>query len=222
MLSHFMLRLIIVPLVTLSMSNVGAIEIEGKHGMARIADEFIQPLSLNLVPVQTDQREGNASPPANRPEVAGRVKMDIARMEEIIGLIDKDFKGNNGFWELKLEGVPIQIVTDVNADRMRIMAPILNTKDLSREDLFRLMQANFDSALDARYAIAQGILWGTFMHPLSSLTDQDFLLGIGQTANVVISYGSTFSSGILVFRGGDSGELQQQVIERLRKLSDAI
>ncbi len=31
------------------------------------------------------------------------------------------------------------------------------------------MQANFDTALDARYAIAKGALWSTFIHPLSDL-----------------------------------------------------
>jgi len=151
-----------------------------------------------------------------------RTPMNNARLHEIINLLDEKTEGENGYWKFSLEGVPLQVITDENADRMRVIAPILKTDDLSKDELFRLMQANFDSALDARYAIANGILWGTFIHPLSSLTDEDFLMGVGQTANVVISYGSTYSSGALVFNGGDSGDLQQGLFERLRKLRDAI
>ena len=149
-------------------------------------------------------------------------EMNNGRLHAIISLLDDKASGEAGYWQLTLEGVPLQVITDEAADRMRIIAPIMNTDDLTKDELFRLMQANFDSALDARYAIAQGILWATFIHPLSTLNDNDFLMGLGQTANIVISYGSTYSSGVLVFRGGDSDELQQQLLERLRRLSDAI
>jgi len=39
------------------------------------------------------------------------------------------------------------------------------------------MQANFDSALDARYAIAKGKLWSAFIHPLSELNEEQFFSG---------------------------------------------
>ncbi|WP_158657866.1 hypothetical protein [Agarilytica rhodophyticola] len=148
--------------------------------------------------------------------------MNNAKLQSIIEKIDEKYQGRPGFWQLTIEGVGIQIVTDENADRMRIMAPILKVDNLNKEELLRLMQANFDSALDSRYAIANGILWGTFIHPLSSLTTKDFIMGLGQTVNVVISYGSTYSSGALVFGGGDSGELQRELMQRLKRLSDAI
>ena len=82
--------------------------------------------------------------------------------------------------------------------------------------LLRLMQANFDSALDARYAIAQGALWSTFIHPLSSINDEDFVSGLGQTVNLVLTYGSSFASGGVVFGGGDSQVEQNQLIEELQ------
>ncbi len=40
---------------------------------------------------------------------------------------------------------------------MRVLIPIEGTDDLLKDELLRLMQANFDSALDARYAIAQAL-----------------------------------------------------------------
>lgn len=46
---------------------------------------------------------------------------------------------------------------------MRVMIPINAADVLPPEELLRLMQANFDSALDARYAIANELLWGVFI-----------------------------------------------------------
>ena len=113
-----------------------------------------------------------------------------------------------------------EIIMRIDADRMRVLIPIEGTDDLSKDELLRLMQANFDSALDARYAIAQGQLWAAFIHPLSSLTDEEFLLGIGQTANVVASFGSTYSSGMFIFGGGDSAEIERKrFLEELRNQS---
>ena len=77
------------------------------------------------------------------------------------------------------------------------------------------MQANFDSALDARYAIGQGILWSTFLHRMSSLTVEDFLSGIGQSINIVMTFGTTFSSGEMTFGGGDSNEIHRELIDEL-------
>ncbi len=148
--------------------------------------------------------------------------MNNGRLHKIIKKVDPKVQGQNGFWELTLEGIPLKVITDESANRMRIIAPIVKTTDLSKDELYRMMQANFDSALDARYAIAQGIVWATFLHPLSTLDSDDFVLGLGQTTNLVTSYGSSYSSGLLVFQGGDSNALQADLMKRLRTLSDSI
>ncbi|MEM6732672.1 MAG: hypothetical protein AAF658_14025, partial [Myxococcota bacterium] len=79
---------------------------------------------------------------------------------------------------------------------------------------------NFDSALDARYAIANDQIWSVFVHPLSSLTPRDLVSGIAQTANCVATFGSSFSSGALVFGGGDSQRLEAERLQRLLKKSE--
>jgi hypothetical protein len=112
------------------------------------------------------------------------------------------------------------IITDESADRMPVIAPIASSAELSEELLRRVMQSNFDSALDARYAIAKETLWSAFIHSLSSLSEHELLLGIGQVANLVTTFGSSFSSGLLLFGGGDSqgiGDLSKQVATAGRK-----
>lgn len=144
------------------------------------------------------------------------LRMTVDDLEITVSSIDEDYKRDGGLIRFSFADIEITIATDESADRMRIMIPILSADQLNEAILFRIMQANFDSALDARYAIGQGILWSTFIHPLSSLTEPDFLSAIGQTMNTATSFGTTFSSGELIYGGGDSGSLQQrQLIDDL-------
>lgn len=150
-------------------------------------------------------------------------EMTNVRLEALIKRVDKNAKGQLGFWSLIIEDVEVQVITDQSSNRMRIISPILKTRNLDEKILYRLMQANFDTVLDVRYAIANGILWSTFIHPLKQLNDEDFLVGLGQTVNSVITYGSTYSSGLLSFHGGDSEAiLRRDLIETLKKKGKAI
>jgi len=62
------------------------------------------------------------------------------------------------------------------------------------------MEANFDRTLDARYALFQGKLWSVYLHPLNSLTEEEFAAALDQVANLVETYGTTYASGQLQFR----------------------
>ena len=155
----------------------------------------------------------------------GVQKQDMTnqRLGELIKRIDEQAKGQTGYWEFTVEGQVIRVITDEKADRMRIIAPIVRSDELDKSGLYRLMQANFDSALDARYSIAKGVLWSTYIHPLSPLSDREFLTAVGQVVNLVATYGTSYSSGALVFQGGDSRELQRRkVIDRLLEKGLAI
>lgn len=149
---------------------------------------------------------------------ASEQRMTAERLAELIVRVDEEAVLEGATWFFHVEGLEAAVVYDVSADRMRIIMPIGDADEIDKENLLRMMQANFDSALDARYAIAQGSLWGVFIHPLSSLTSEEFLVGLGQTANVVMSYGSSYSSGLFIYGNGDSGEIERKrLIEKLRK-----
>ncbi|MBT8112371.1 MAG: hypothetical protein KJO81_07150 [Gammaproteobacteria bacterium] len=49
---------------------------------------------------------------------------------------------------------------------MRVIVPIVKVADIEEGELLRLMQANFDSTLDARYSVANGVVWSAFIHLL--------------------------------------------------------
>lgn len=144
------------------------------------------------------------------------------RMMEIILALDPEAQSQQNRLFLTIEDVPLVLVADVPSDRMRVMAPIRSADAVTEEDLRRMMQANFDTALDARYAIAQGRLWAVYIHPFRSLEKDQLISGIGQTVNLALTYGNLYNGGALAYRGGDSPAIQRDLIDRLLKKGDPI
>lgn len=143
--------------------------------------------------------------------------MTLDRMETLLTALDPDAERAGAAFRLTIEDVPLVVITDPFADRMRAMVPIRSVDGLTEADLLRLMQANFDSALDARYAVAEGRLWAVFIHPLSPLRDDQLISGVGQVVNTALSYGTLYSSGAGQFGRGDSRGEQQKLLERLQE-----
>ncbi len=171
-----------------------------------------------VAPLAGVAQDGNPEDGAAVPNESRGPRMTAERLGELITRVDDEALHQGATWFFHIEGLETVVVYDVAADRMRIIIPIVASEELLAEDLQRVMQANFDSALDARYALGQGTLWGAFIHPLGTLTDEEFLVGIGQTVNVVLSYGSNYSSGLFIYGNGDSAEIERQrLIERLKK-----
>ena len=154
-----------------------------------------------------------AAPPALAQEA--ETPMTLSRMADIVFALDEDARSAGPSFEMTIDDIPVLIVTDPEADRMRAMIPIRSADGLTEDELLRMMQANFDSALDARYAVANGRLWAVFIHPFAALERDQFISGIAQTVNVAKSYGTLYSGGAAQFGGGDSGGLQRDLIERL-------
>ncbi|WP_420586360.1 hypothetical protein [Ruegeria sp.] len=148
--------------------------------------------------------------------------MDYERLGKILFALDPDAQPQGPGFQLVVSDVPVLVITDQNADRMRAMVPIRSAEGLTAEDMRRMMQANFDTTLDARYAIANGTLWAAFIHPLSLLEKDQLISGLAQTVNIAKTYGSLYSGGAHEFGGGDSGNLQRQLIEELLKKGEEI
>ena len=177
---------------------------------------FFGLLALGSLATAVDERQ---KPKPESVPKAKPVGMNNAKLDALIRRIDKNTQGRPGFWELNVEGRVIAVITDEKSDRMRIISAVAKADEVKTETLQRLMQANFDSTLDARYSIAKGTLWSAFIHPLASLSEAEFLSGLGQVVNLSLTYGTSYSSGAVVFNGGDSAvDLQRrELIDRLLK-----
>jgi hypothetical protein len=165
-----------------------------------------------------------AAQESEEPETSAQSEppMTIARLGRIIRAIDPDARAQGNVIHLTLADIPVIVIADPTADRMRAMVPIRSAQGLSPEELLRLMQANFDTALDARYAVARGRLWGVFIHPLGPLEKDQLLSALVQTINIARTYGQTYSGGATVFGGGDSSGIYRELLEELQDLGEEI
>ena len=141
--------------------------------------------------------------------------MTLQRLSEIVTALDPNVETSGPAFRLSIADIPVVIVTDPRADRMRAMIPIRSVEGMTPEEVMRVMQANFDTALDARYAVAQGQLWSVFIHPLSPLQKNQLISGLGQAVNLAQTYGTLFTGGAMQFGRGDSAELHRELIEKL-------
>jgi hypothetical protein len=125
--------------------------------------------------------------------------MTNARLEAILKTVEPNVKGGNGRWEMVRDSVPVMVLTDESHNRMRVIAPAAEVKQVDQQILMRMMEANFARALDARYAFFNGIFWAAFIHPLDSLRERDLISGLQQVVTLVKTTGTTFSSSELQF-----------------------
>jgi len=177
--------------------------------------------AYQLAPAQSTAQEkpapGTKPGKAAKPALEG--KMTLKRMAAIIKKLDKKAKSPRpNIWQFKISNVPVVLVTNKQHNRMRLLVAVRKANTLGPKDLMRISQANFDSTLDARYAIGRDILWAAYIHPMSTLHTRQFISAIGQTVNLAETYGTTYTSGALTFQGGDSRNIQRRkLIDKLLK-----
>lgn len=129
-------------------------------------------------------------------------KMNNEKLGTILESVADSIQGNNGQWQFKIKDVFFMCVTDANHNRMRIISPITEAQQLDEKLKSAALVANFHSALDVKYAIADDILWSAFIHPLKELTEGQVRDAVKQVYTANITFGTTFSSTDLVFPGG--------------------
>lgn len=131
--------------------------------------------------------------------------MTRERMEDLISASTQNFHGRPGAVEFEFGGVSMACVSDVEHDRMRIIAPVVSEKELSARQLEILLIANFHTSLDARYSLSRGVLYSAYLHPLASLSEAQLRSALRQVASLVKTFMSTYSSGELTY-GAPGGQ----------------
>lgn len=132
-----------------------------------------------------------------------RPPMSNQKLEELIAQITPDAEGKLGAWKFAIQGRDILVITDETHNRMRIMSPVAKRDQLDTNELARLLEANYGSALDAKYALRDQTLWSVFTHPLGELSEEQFLDCVAQVANLANNFGGSYASSNLFFGGGE-------------------
>ncbi len=143
---------------------------------------------------------GDAAPPEGGSDAPPRVSMTAPEMERIFANQVDAIEGPSGAIRTQVDGVNIYLISDAANDRMRIVAPFAYVEGLDRRFMRAMLEANFHSTLDARYAISEGAVYAVFIHPISSLTERQIESAFAQVLSLVKTFGTTFTSGELEFR----------------------
>ncbi len=122
--------------------------------------------------------------------------------DSILRLLDAQelkWEGEPGSWMVYYEERILVLLTDEANNRMRIFTPIASEEDMTAKEMRQMLEANFHSALDAKYALYEGFVVSVFTHPLRELSKVQFLESLRQVSNLARTYGTTFSSSELHF-----------------------
>ena len=188
--------------------------------MPLVLTSLVLILSLLAAPLAAPlAAQAPAPPPADTGQVA---PMTPERLIGILLRLDPEAGPSSGGIGLTIADVPLVVFMDPAANRMRAVVPIASAEGLQADDMRRVLQANFDTALDARYAIAQGRLWSTYIHPLAELQPRQLISGLAQTVILAQTYGTAYASGSVAFGGGDSPERFRELMDELVERGDAL
>ena len=126
-------------------------------------------------------------------------QMDLNTLETILKKEADTIEGSNGRWQYLYKNKLMITISDQQNNRMRIISPVIEVEKLDKDLLLDCLTANFHSALDVRYAIANDILWVAYIHPLKELTEIQLREAIKQVYNANVTFGTTFSSTSLLY-----------------------
>jgi len=167
-------------------------------------------LACSVVAIRADVP---AAPPApDSPGPAPGVAMNNHYLDRTLRAITSEVEGGEGQWVFTWYDVEMIVVSDENADRMRVMTPVADkgaAGELTQEQLRFLLEVNFESALDAKYTIWQDTVWATFVHPLSWLSADELKSGARQVVSLHQTYGVDYTSTGLRFNNGMGGSERQ-------------
>ncbi len=128
-------------------------------------------------------------------------EMTPEKLFEIIEQEADTVKVTGNSYHFLLNDAMLICVFDENANRMRIISPIVERDKLGEEELLNALVANFHSALDVKYALSDEIIWSVYTHPLRELSEYQVVDAIQQVYAAALTFGSSYSSTNLVFPG---------------------
>jgi len=132
-------------------------------------------------------------------------KMNNKKIEKILNLASDSISGSNGYWQFKYFDRYFLLITNETQNRMRIVSPIAEVATLDESYFKKSLEANYHTALDVKYAIADGLIWSVFIHPLKELSENQLNDAISQVYAAAATFGYAYSSTNLTFGNSSVG-----------------
>ena len=160
---------------------------------------LVLSISIYFYGVAYAQSNENTAPEAENEQLSPRQDMTQSKMAKIIEGLTEDIQASDNAINFVYDEVALTLVSDPRANRMRIVAPVIEADKMSEEQIIASLVSNYHLALDARYAIGSGVLFSTYIHPLAELTETQLVSAIRQVATLSKTFGTSYTSGELTF-----------------------
>lgn len=82
-----------------------------------------------------------------------------------------------GSWQVETSDFRLLVLLSDDQSWLRVLVPIAPLQD-AQPFLSQLLEANFDTTQETRYALHQAVLWGVFQHSRAGLTSEDLTAAI--------------------------------------------
>ncbi len=132
--------------------------------------------------------------------------MTNQRLHEVLKADVKILEHEPGLWRVQYQDLVLMIITDSSHNRMRIISPIVEVEKLSPEMYPDILEAQFDRALDVKYAIFRDVVWSVFIHPLGELSPHQVRDAMTQVYNAAYNFGGSYTSTDLIYGGSEDPE----------------
>ena len=121
--------------------------------------------------------------------------LTIPEMEQFLRQHCSYFEKGTEAWNVYYDQQLLFVLFDETTERLRIFTPVINTNDLENGQLETMMEANFKSSLDARYALYEGFVVALYTHPTKEITARHLQKGLQQVTRLHNTFGTTYTSG---------------------------
>lgn len=156
--------------------------------------------SATLLFCSSTHAQSDTRPPSPaQPEALTSEPMTQSMMADIIKQLVEETQGSDNNLSFVYNDVVITMISDAAANRMRLVSAVVNASDMSDEQIIASLVSNYHLALDARYAIGNGVLFSTYIHPMAELTKAQLLSAVRQVATLSNTFGTSYTSGELSF-----------------------
>jgi hypothetical protein len=125
--------------------------------------------------------------------------MSERKVEKVFKKLDLEVEGDEGVWMVNFSDRWVLVFADDAADRMRIFTPVVNRDEIGSEEWERMLEANFHTALDAKYGLYNEYVISVFSHPLSYLNEFQIMNALEQVVNLADTFGSSYASTSILF-----------------------
>ncbi|MEK6155254.1 hypothetical protein WIW50_18430 [Flavobacteriaceae bacterium 3-367] len=144
-------------------------------------------------------------------------EMHPEKLKEIITEVSDTLQTNGNAIQFMYQERILICIYDENANRMRIISPIVEREQVEEEQLLNALVANFHSALDVKYALSDEVIWSVFTHPLRELSEHQLRDAIQQVFAAAATFGTTYSSTNLVFPGNSKKKEPEEPEKIIKK-----